>query len=114
MGIDDESKGYRIYWPGKNRVSIERDVYFNEDEALEPEEIPIEGGYDIFTNSEPLQQSDTSQIAPKPSPPVENVPNTPNETPKSKNLENAPEIHPETPETQPETHIPAPHQRSAR
>jgi hypothetical protein len=34
VGIDSESKGYRIYWPGKNRVSIEKDVYFNEDEEL--------------------------------------------------------------------------------
>ena len=30
MGVDSESKGLWIYWPGKNHVSIERDVYFNE------------------------------------------------------------------------------------
>jgi len=37
VGIDSELKGYRIYWPGKNCVSVERDVYFDESEALEPE-----------------------------------------------------------------------------
>jgi hypothetical protein len=89
VGINNESKGYRIYWPGKNRVGIERDVYFNENEVLETEEIPIEGEYNIFANSEPPQQSNTSKIPPKPSPPVEGVPNTPNNAPKSENVENA-------------------------
>ena len=56
VGVDTESKGYRIYWPGKNRVSIERDVYFNEQEALEPDEVEIEGGNDLPINSKPSQQ----------------------------------------------------------
>jgi hypothetical protein len=43
VGIGDESKAFRVYWPGKNCVSIERDVYFNEKEALEQEEVQIEG-----------------------------------------------------------------------
>ena len=30
MGYDSESKGYRIYWPGKRTVSIEHNVVFNE------------------------------------------------------------------------------------
>jgi hypothetical protein len=60
MGIDSESKGYRIYWPGKNRVSIERDVYFNESEALEPEEAPVEEDDDGLTNKNHPQSSDTS------------------------------------------------------
>ena len=30
VGIDAESKGYRVYWPTKNRVSI---VYFNENDV---------------------------------------------------------------------------------
>src|ERR1700678_160214 len=58
VGVDTESKGFRIYWPGKNRVSIERDVYFNEQEALEPDEVVIEGGNNLLQviNSKTSQQ----------------------------------------------------------
>jgi hypothetical protein len=90
VGMDSESKGYRIYWPGKNRVSVERDVYFNENEVSEPEEVPIEGEYDVFTNSKLPQPSETTQIAPELSPPVENVPNMSNETSEPENIENTP------------------------
>ena len=77
MGIDTESKGYRIYWPGKNEVTIKRDVYFNEDEALMPDEVLIEGENDIFTNSNLLQPSNTSQIVPMPVRHVKNTLSTP-------------------------------------
>ena len=77
VGIDTESKGYRIYWPGKNKVTIERDVYFNEDEALMPEEVLIEGENDIFTNSNLPQPSNASQIVPMPVQHVENTLSTP-------------------------------------
>jgi hypothetical protein len=30
---DSESKGYRIYWPGKRSVSVERNVVFNENDV---------------------------------------------------------------------------------
>ena len=50
VGVDSESKGFRVYWPGKNRVGIERDVYFNENDALEPDEVQIEGGNDNIPN----------------------------------------------------------------
>ncbi|KDQ27171.1 hypothetical protein PLEOSDRAFT_1106055 [Pleurotus ostreatus PC15] len=36
IGFDWESKGVRIFWPKKQSVSIERDVYINKDEALVP------------------------------------------------------------------------------
>ena len=29
VGYDSESKGYRIYWPGKRSITIERNVIFN-------------------------------------------------------------------------------------
>ena len=51
VGFDSESKGFRVYWPGKGCVSIERDVYFNEKEALVEDEVQIEGGTDLLTNS---------------------------------------------------------------
>ena len=32
VGYDLESKGYRIYWPGKRSVTVERNVMFNEND----------------------------------------------------------------------------------
>ena len=29
VGYSDESKGHRIYWPGKHRVTVERNVTFD-------------------------------------------------------------------------------------
>jgi hypothetical protein len=48
IGVDSESKGFRVYWPGKNCVGIERDVYFNEKDALEPDEVHIEEENDNY------------------------------------------------------------------
>ncbi len=37
VGIDTEAKGWRIYWPKKQKVSVKHDVYFNKgDLTLEP------------------------------------------------------------------------------
>jgi Reverse transcriptase (RNA-dependent DNA polymerase)/gag-polypeptide of LTR copia-type/Integrase core domain/GAG-pre-integrase domain/Zinc knuckle len=33
VGIDEKSKGFRVYWPKKCTVTVERNVYFNEQEA---------------------------------------------------------------------------------
>lgn len=43
VGIDDESKGYRIYWPTHRKVSIERDVYADKTKIFEPKTVEIEG-----------------------------------------------------------------------
>ena len=32
VGYDSESKGYRIYWPGKQSISIKRNVVFNQND----------------------------------------------------------------------------------
>jgi hypothetical protein len=32
VGYDSESKGFRIYWPGKRTVTVEHDVVFNEND----------------------------------------------------------------------------------
>ena len=61
---DSESKGFRVYWPGKDRVGIERDVYFNENDALEFDEVQIEGGNDNIPNPshhQPIHNSQNSQ-----------------------------------------------------
>ncbi|PBK81050.1 hypothetical protein ARMGADRAFT_948869, partial [Armillaria gallica] len=50
VGIDDESKGIQVYWPGKQCVSVERNVYFNKDEDLSIETIKIEGEYGTIIN----------------------------------------------------------------
>ena len=62
VGYDDESKGYRVYWQAKRHVSIERDVYFNKNEALLPDTAQIEGETDSRANSGGF----TTSIPPKP------------------------------------------------
>jgi hypothetical protein len=41
VGYDSESKGYRIYWPNKRSVTVERNVVFNEDDVLTPDDITV-------------------------------------------------------------------------
>ena len=50
VGFDSESKGYRVYWPEKRHISIERDIYFNEKDTLVDDEVQIEGETHIPTN----------------------------------------------------------------
>jgi hypothetical protein len=52
VGYDDESKGYRIYWPEKRSVTIEREVRFNPDEILIPDDLlGNEGEWPTFGDS---------------------------------------------------------------
>lgn len=46
VGYDDESKGYRIFWKQRPKVTIERDVYFNKNDTLLPEIAHSEGEND--------------------------------------------------------------------
>jgi Reverse transcriptase (RNA-dependent DNA polymerase) len=41
VGYDSESKGYRIYWPEKRSVTIERNVVFNQDDRTTHEDTAI-------------------------------------------------------------------------
>jgi hypothetical protein len=41
VGYDAESKGYRIYWPEKRSITVERNVVFNQNDVLKPEETTI-------------------------------------------------------------------------
>ena len=50
VGFDSKSKGYRVYWLEKRRVSIKRDIYFNEKDMLVNVEVHIEGETNIPTN----------------------------------------------------------------
>jgi hypothetical protein len=114
VGIDTESKGYRIYWPGKNRVGIERDVYFNENEALEPEEVQIEGGNDIPANSNLPQPSHNVQSDPFPLQPVQPVLNEPEIQPEVHEPNEAPVNAPINQPNDPENPSVAPHERIVR
>ena len=62
MGYNDKSKGYRVYWPSRQHISIERDVYFNKNKALLPDTAQIEGETAIKANSGGF----TTSIPPKP------------------------------------------------
>ena len=62
VGYDNESKGYTVYWLSRQHVSIERDVYFNKNEALLPDTAQIEGETAIKANSGGF----TTLIPPKP------------------------------------------------
>ncbi|KAG6851714.1 hypothetical protein C0991_006768 [Blastosporella zonata] len=96
--MDTESKGYRIYWPKKRTVTIERDVYFNEKVPLNPENVQFEADWDL-PDPNISQQSSTLPIViqsnpnvprpPAPPPidkPVENVPKKPENASKSSKL----------------------------
>ena len=43
VGVDDQSKGYRIYWPGKRWVSVERNVSFVPQTVTVADDVPDEG-----------------------------------------------------------------------
>lgn len=47
VGYDVESKGYRVYWPKRRSVTVERDIYFDRNEVLEPGTIQVEGGKEL-------------------------------------------------------------------
>ena len=93
VGVDVESKGLRVYWPGKNRVSVERDVYFNENEALANDEVLIEGENDIRTISN-LPQPSRSEINPEP---VQNDPIAPEIAPNDAETTENPDNNSATP-----------------
>ena len=96
VGFDSESKAFRVYWPGKNRVSIERDVYFNEKEALEPDEVQIEGETDILPNSTRHQVSQHTETSPPTKTNQINADITPNEA----EIPKFPHNNPTTPQQQ--------------
>lgn len=51
VGVDAESKGYRIYWPEKWRVSVERNVTFAPTEVTVAQDVLNEGESNTTPNS---------------------------------------------------------------
>ena len=39
VGYDDKSKGYQVYWPGRNRVSVKKNIYFDQRTLLKLKEV---------------------------------------------------------------------------
>ena len=57
IGYDDESKGYCVYWPGKNKVSIECNIYVNKVAIITPGDVAFKGEW------EPVEKSGISNPA---------------------------------------------------
>lgn len=89
VGVDSESKGYRVDWPSKNHVSIEWDAYFNEKEALEADEAPIEGENDIPSKLDHRQHLNNSQNPPHTPLSINNKPNQPEFNPETQVTESS-------------------------
>ena len=43
VGVDDQSKGFRVYWPGKRRISVERNISFVPTTVTVAADVPVEG-----------------------------------------------------------------------
>jgi hypothetical protein len=70
VGYDSERKGYRVYWPTKRRVTVERNVRFH------PDEVPISG--DIQSEGETVDITQRIVLdAPDQAPNDQNPPKTP-------------------------------------
>ena len=63
VGYDEESKGYRVYWPKARKVFIECDVYFDKYRVFEPETVQIEGENSNLPNAQDGSSSQQNPIA---------------------------------------------------
>jgi len=43
VGYDEESKGYRLYFPRRRQIAVERDVYFDKEAVIEVGDVVFEG-----------------------------------------------------------------------
>jgi hypothetical protein len=92
VGFDEESKGYHVYWPIKKKVSIERDIYFNKDESLQPNNIQIKEEWDIPVNLDSTKVDSKPNNTPKYTKPADNDLNLQTNNNKINSTENAPKI----------------------
>jgi hypothetical protein len=63
VGYDSETKGYRIYWPGKRSITVERNVVFNPNDIQNAENVTISSG-DALSEGErnKIIQNPTSNV----------------------------------------------------
>ena len=97
MCFDEESKSYWVDWPLKKKVSIERDVYFNKDKSLQPNDTQIKGEWDILVALDTANVNDKSNTTTKHSKPVYNDLITPTSNDGPNHVENTLEIIPKYP-----------------
>jgi hypothetical protein len=64
MGYDAERKGYRVYWPEKRTITVERNVRFQPDEIIIPEVIQSEGEQQRLTTTVPNTSDEPRAIEP--------------------------------------------------
>jgi len=72
LGMDDESKGARIYWPDSKTVTVERNIYFNnllashfeEEQAVVFIKMNTNLPAEVPTNKENLDIEDSDTQAP--------------------------------------------------
>jgi len=66
VGIDDQSKGYRVFWPGKHRVTVERNVSFVPPSVAIADDVLDEGESSVAADQRPLTPaSNAQQVLPK-------------------------------------------------
>jgi hypothetical protein len=70
VGVDIESKGYRVYWPLKCRVSIERNVTFMPGEVVVAPDVLDEGESNGQTINENATACTVQTIQPQTTPPT--------------------------------------------
>ena len=70
VGYNDKSKGYRVYWPGKNRVSVKRNIYFDQRTLLKLKEVAFKGEWELINETvDKVNKPTENPIAnPKPTP----------------------------------------------
>jgi hypothetical protein len=91
VGFDEESKGYRVYWPTKKKVSIKRDIFFNKEESLQHNNTQIEGEWDISIILNTIEVNNESNTTPKNDKLTSNGLNTSFNNNKPNNTKNIPE-----------------------
>ena len=62
IGYNKESKGYHIYWPGKNKVSVERNVYADKRSVIDPGNVNIEGEWETVEKPDNSNPTIPNQI----------------------------------------------------
>src|SRR5271169_450533 len=75
LGISDESKGVRIYWPDKKNVTTKRNVYFDKTSSSVSR---LKGEEWKFVKTKPDEPLDEPKNPPNPLPPAEITPSIPN------------------------------------
>ena len=90
LGLDDKSNGVRVYWPDRQTVSVERNIYFDKTHAsvqrLEGEDWEFIKSQTDLPSKTPVSQS------PEPTVPPETIPTPDDNPPEDEEIQSEPEI----------------------